>query len=81
MGLMDFLEPFATGFLEARVDQMDAIAQEKADKRKLEDKIKLENLYGAQALRKQYEIEEEFKIKEENRLRGNVTTDLFKIKF
>ena len=76
MGLMDFLEPFATGFLETRVNQMETLAQEKADKRKLEDKIKLENLYGAQALRKQYEIEEEFKIKEENRLRGNVTTDL-----
>jgi hypothetical protein len=76
MGLMDFLEPFATGFLETRVNQMETLAQEKADKRKLEDKLKLENLYGAQALKKQYEIEEEFNIKEENRLRGNVTTDL-----
>ena len=63
MGLMDFLEPFATGFLETRVNQMETLAQEKADKRKLEDKLKLENLYGAQALKKQYEIEEEFNIK------------------
>jgi len=42
MGLMNFLEPFATGYLEASVDRMQATAEAKAKKKELEDKYKLE---------------------------------------
>ena len=54
MGLMDFLEPFATGYLETRVGQMQARAQERAEKRKLEDELKAREAsairtYSAQA--------------------------------
>lgn len=54
MGLMDFLEPFATGYLETRVGQMQARAQERAEKRKLEDELKAREAsairtYAAQA--------------------------------
>jgi len=42
MGLMDFLEPFATGYLEANVDRMQALAEAKAKKQEQEDKYKLE---------------------------------------
>jgi hypothetical protein len=42
MGLMNFLEPFATGYLGASVDRMQATAEAKAKKKELEDKYKLE---------------------------------------
>ncbi len=42
MGLMNFLEPFATGYLEASVDRMQATAEAKAKKQEQEDKYKLE---------------------------------------
>lgn len=41
MGLMNFLEPFATGYLEASVDRMQALAEAKAKKQQLEDEYKL----------------------------------------
>jgi hypothetical protein len=40
MGLMDVLQPFAKGYLGARVDQMDALAKEKAEQRKFNDQLK-----------------------------------------
>ena len=42
MGLMNFLEPFATGYLGASVDRMQATAEAKAKKQELEDKYRLE---------------------------------------
>ncbi len=42
MGLMNFLEPFATGYLGASVDRMQATAEAKAKKQEQEDKYKLE---------------------------------------
>ena len=42
MGLMNFLEPFATGYLEASVDRMQATADAKAKKQEQKDKYKLE---------------------------------------
>jgi len=41
MGLMNFLEPFATGYLGASVDRMQATADAKAKKQQLEDEYKL----------------------------------------
>jgi hypothetical protein len=41
MGLMNFLEPFATGYLEASIDRMQALAEAKAKKQQLEDEYKL----------------------------------------
>ena len=40
MGLMDFLQPFAKGYIGARVEQMEALAKEKAEQRKFEDQLK-----------------------------------------
>jgi len=42
MGLMNVLEPFATGYLGASVDRMQATAEAKAKKQELEDKYRLE---------------------------------------
>ena len=39
MGLMDFLQPFAKGYIGARVEQMEALAKEKAEQRKFEDQL------------------------------------------
>lgn len=76
MGLMDFLQPFAKGYIGARVEQMEALAEEKAEKRKYEDQLKLQNLYSAQAYRKQKDIDYEFIEKEELKNRKLIKTDL-----
>ena len=39
MGLMDFLEPFGTGYIEARVEAMETAAKIKADKKKFDDEL------------------------------------------
>ena len=76
MGLMDFLEPFATGYLETRVGQMEARAKEKAERRKLEDNLKLQNLYSAQAYRQQKDIDYELIEKERLLNRNTLKNDL-----
>ena len=43
MGLMDMLSPFATGFLEKRVEQQDAREKYIAESNKLRDKTLSEN--------------------------------------
>jgi len=57
MGLMDFLEPFATGYLETRVGQMQARAQERAEKRKLEDELKAREASAIRTYAAQAQIE------------------------
>tara|TARA_R110001592_G_scaffold214853_1_gene467868 strand:+ start:1288 stop:3213 length:1926 start_codon:yes stop_codon:yes gene_type:complete len=59
MGLMDVLQPFAKGYLGARVDQMDALAKEKAEQRKFNDQLKATEASNIRQYTAQAKIEEE----------------------
>ena len=75
MGLMDVLQPFATGFLEGKID----IAQAKADAQKEKDKLLAEEastirIYTAQA-KIQSELEEKSKLADRNLIKTDLLNE------
>ena len=59
MGLMNFLQPFATGYLEGKID----IAQAKADAQKEKDKLLAEEASAIRLYTAQANIQSEFEEK------------------
>ena len=72
MGLMDVLEPFATGFLEGKID----IAQAKADAQKEKDKLLAEEASAIRLYTAQARIEADFNEKLKLADRKLIKTDL-----
>ena len=73
MGLMNFLEPFATGYLEASVDRMQALAEAKAKKQELEDKYKLEETLQTNLQNNRFENEADLLTSEKESKKQAVT--------
>ena len=57
MGLMDMLSPFATGFLEKRVEQQDAREKYIAESNKLKDETLAENAKNKKMLLDKYTMD------------------------
>ena len=72
MGLMDVLQPFATGFLEGKID----IAQAKADAQKEKDKLLAEEASAIRLYTAQANIQSEFEEKSKLADRNLIKTDL-----
>lgn len=79
MGLMDVLQPFAKGYLGARVDQMDALAKEKAEQRKFNDQLKATEASNIRQYTAQAKIEAEKDasdlLTEQNRLKTQLLSE------
>ena len=73
MGLMNFLEPFATGYLEASVDRMQALAEAKAKKQELEDKYRLEETLQINLQNNRFENEADLLTAEKENKKQTVT--------
>ena len=73
MGLMNFLEPFATGYLEASVDRMQALAEAKAKKQELEDKYRLEETLQTNLQNNRFENEADLLTAEKENKKQAVT--------
>ena len=73
MGLMNFLEPFATGYLEASVDRMQALAEAKAKKQELEDKYRLEETLQTNLQNNRFENEADLLTAEKENKKQTVT--------
>jgi len=73
MGLMNFLEPFATGYLEASVDRMQALAEAKAKKQELEDKYRLEETLQTNLQNNRFENEADLITTEKDNKKQAVT--------